>query len=88
MPFDTASKQQNRRFLFSCKLEPANKAGKEHPKECLQTRLDKELAAKWIDDALAPIPADFEGQLLAVKVRAYEERNIRIQNFQRPLDRL
>ena len=30
--------------------------------------LDKELAAKWIDDALAPIPADFAGRLLEVPV--------------------
>lgn len=30
--------------------------------------LDQELAAKWIDDALAPIPADFAGKLLEVPV--------------------
>ena len=30
--------------------------------------LDKELAAKWIDDALAPIPEDFSGSLLEVPV--------------------
>ena len=30
--------------------------------------LDKELAAKWIDDALAPIPSDFTGSLLEVPV--------------------
>ena len=30
--------------------------------------LDKELAAKWIEDALAPIPADFAGKLLEVPV--------------------
>ena len=30
--------------------------------------LDRELAAKWIDDALSPIPADFSGSLLEVPV--------------------
>ena len=30
--------------------------------------LDAELAAKWIEDALAPIPADFSGSLLEVPV--------------------
>lgn len=30
--------------------------------------LDKELAAKWIDDALSPIPEDFAGKLLEVPV--------------------
>ena len=30
--------------------------------------LDKELAARWIEDALAPIPADFDGRLLEVPV--------------------
>ena len=30
--------------------------------------LDRELAAKWIEDALAPIPADFSGRLLEVPV--------------------
>lgn len=30
--------------------------------------LDKELAARWIEDALAPIPADFAGSLLEVPV--------------------
>ena len=30
--------------------------------------LDKDLAAKWINDALAPIPADFAGNLLEVPV--------------------
>ena len=30
--------------------------------------LDAELAAKWINDALAPIPADFSGKLLEVPV--------------------
>ena len=30
--------------------------------------LDKELAAKWINDALAPIPEDFKGSLLEVPV--------------------
>jgi Methylase involved in ubiquinone/menaquinone biosynthesis len=30
--------------------------------------LDGELSAKWIDDALAPIPADFSGKLLEVPV--------------------
>ena len=30
--------------------------------------LDKELAEKWIDDALAPIPSDFSGSLLEVPV--------------------
>ena len=30
--------------------------------------LDKELSAKWIEDALAPIPADFSGRLLEVPV--------------------
>jgi SAM-dependent methyltransferase len=30
--------------------------------------LDKELSARWIDDALAPIPADFTGSLLEVPV--------------------
>ena len=29
--------------------------------------LDKELSAKWIDDALAPIPEDFSGSLLDIK---------------------
>ena len=31
-------------------------------------RLDRELAAQWIEDALAPIPADFAGSLLEVPV--------------------
>jgi len=30
--------------------------------------LDAELAAKWIEDALAPIPSDFSGRLLEVPV--------------------
>ena len=30
--------------------------------------LDKELAAKWVDDALSPIPEDFSGRLLEVPV--------------------
>ena len=30
--------------------------------------LDRELSAKWIEDALAPIPADFSGSLLEVPV--------------------
>ena len=30
--------------------------------------LDAELAAKWLDDALSPIPADFSGRLLEVPV--------------------
>ena len=30
--------------------------------------LNKELAAKWIDDALSPVPADFAGRLLEVPV--------------------
>ena len=30
--------------------------------------LDRELAAKWIEDALAPIPEDFAGKLLEVPV--------------------
>ncbi len=30
--------------------------------------LDKELSARWIDDALAPIPAEFSGKLLEVPV--------------------
>ena len=30
--------------------------------------LDRELAARWIEDALAPIPADFAGSLLEVPV--------------------
>ena len=30
--------------------------------------LDRELAARWIDDALAPIPTDFSGSLLEVPV--------------------
>ena len=30
--------------------------------------LDKELAAKWVNDALAPIPEDFAGRLLEVPV--------------------
>ena len=30
--------------------------------------LDKELSEKWIEDALAPIPADFSGSLLEVPV--------------------
>ncbi len=30
--------------------------------------LDKELAAKWLEDALAPIPEDFSGSLLEVPV--------------------
>ena len=30
--------------------------------------LDKELAARWIEDALSPIPADFSGSLLEVPV--------------------
>lgn len=30
--------------------------------------LDKELAAKWIDDALSPVPEDFAGKLLEVPV--------------------
>ena len=30
--------------------------------------LDKELAARWIEDALAPIPADFAGSLLEAPV--------------------
>ena len=30
--------------------------------------LDKELAARWVEDALAPIPADFDGSLLEVPV--------------------
>lgn len=30
--------------------------------------LDKELAEKWVEDALAPVPADFAGRLLEVPV--------------------
>ena len=30
--------------------------------------LDRELSAKWIEDALAPVPADFSGRLLEVPV--------------------
>ena len=30
--------------------------------------LDKELSARWIEDALAPIPSDFSGRLLEVPV--------------------
>ena len=30
--------------------------------------LDRELAEKWVEDALAPVPADFAGQLLEVPV--------------------
>ena len=30
--------------------------------------LDKELAARWVEDALSPIPADFAGRLLEVPV--------------------
>ena len=30
--------------------------------------LDKELAAKWINDALAPIPENFAGKLLEVPI--------------------
>ena len=30
--------------------------------------LDRELSARWIEDALAPIPADFSGRLLEVPV--------------------
>ena len=30
--------------------------------------IDKELAAQWVEDALAPIPADFAGRLLEVPV--------------------
>ena len=30
--------------------------------------LDKELAAKWVEDALSPVPADFAGKLLEVPV--------------------
>ena len=29
--------------------------------------LNRDLAAKWINDALAPIPADFSGRLLEIK---------------------
>ena len=30
--------------------------------------LDRELAGKWVEDALAPVPADFSGKLLEVPV--------------------
>ena len=30
--------------------------------------LDKELAAKWVEDSLSPVPADFAGKLLEVPV--------------------
>ena len=30
--------------------------------------LDKELAERWVEDALAPVPVDFAGKLLEVPV--------------------